>query len=66
MADEEITGHTSDSDEEKTLYKPPPEKSLTDIVNQDQEDESLRKYKETLLGASSSVGGWCDCWLVLK
>ena len=64
MAEEEvISGHVSDSDEENTLYKPPPEKSLDEIVNLDQEDESLRKYKETLLGASSSIGsavviGW--------
>lgn len=31
-------------------YKPPPEKSIEEILAADQEDESLRKYKETLLG----------------
>jgi len=31
-------------------YKPPPEKSLEEILSTDQEDESLRKYKEALLG----------------
>lgn len=57
MAEEEvISGHVSDEEEEKVAYKAPPEKTLTEIVQQDQEDESLRKYKETLLGASSAVG----------
>lgn len=31
-------------------YKPPPEKTIEEILATDQEDESLRKYKETLLG----------------
>lgn len=31
-------------------YKPPPEKSLKDLLDADKEDESLRKYKEALLG----------------
>jgi len=57
MAEEEIVpGHVSDEEESNTLYKPPPEKSLSEIVQQDQEDESLRKYKETLLGSSSAIG----------
>lgn len=38
------------SDEENPNYKPPPEKSLKEIINTDQEDESLKKYKEALLG----------------
>lgn len=51
-------------------YQPPPQKSIEEIVAADQEDESLRKYKEALLGAAQSekiiVGkcspsniGWC-------
>lgn len=35
---------------DSNLYKPPPEKSLKEIIEADQEDESLKKYKETLLG----------------
>ncbi|KAG8317431.1 hypothetical protein J6590_026581 [Homalodisca vitripennis] len=31
-------------------YKPPPEKTIEEILEADKEDESLRKYKETLLG----------------
>lgn len=33
-------------------YKPPPEKSLEELIKADQEDESLQKYKEALLGAA--------------
>jgi hypothetical protein len=36
---------------ENPNYKPPAPKSLDEIVNQDAEDESLRKYKEALLGS---------------
>jgi len=35
-------------------YKPPPEKSLNEIINADKEDESLQKYKQTLLGAATT------------
>ncbi|XP_060705121.1 rho GDP-dissociation inhibitor 2-like [Hemiscyllium ocellatum] len=42
----------SDDEEEKSLnYKPPAQKSLAEIVQLDAEDESLAKYKKTLLGA---------------
>lgn len=36
--------------EQESSYKPPPEKSLKEIVQADEKDESLRKYKEALLG----------------
>ena len=39
-----------DEDTSNPNYKPPAPKSLDDIVNQDKEDESLNKYKQTLLG----------------
>lgn len=39
-----------DVHEEEANYKPPPEKSLKEIVEADKEDESLQKYKEALLG----------------
>jgi len=38
---------------EDNKYKPPPEKSLNEIINADKEDESLQKYKQTLLGAAT-------------
>lgn len=38
-------------------YKPPAQKSLAEIANQDAEDESLRRYKEALLGDVSGALG---------
>lgn len=46
----------------ETNYQPPPQKSIEEIIAADQEDESLRKYKEALLGAAQTekiiVGMW--------
>jgi hypothetical protein len=39
---------TPDSD-----FKAPPKESIDQILNKDSEDESLRKYKEQLLGAAA-------------
>ncbi|KAG8222526.1 hypothetical protein J437_LFUL004562 [Ladona fulva] len=39
-----------DLEEIDSNYKPPPEKTIEEILEADKEDESLRKYKETLLG----------------
>ncbi|XP_071442299.1 rho GDP-dissociation inhibitor 1 [Hetaerina americana] len=39
-----------DVEEIDSTYKPPPEKTIEEILEADKEDESLRKYKETLLG----------------
>lgn len=53
MADdnnEKIEEQEKEEEEEKTNYKPPPEKTLKEILDADKNDESLRKYKETLLG----------------
>lgn len=38
-------------------YKPPAQKSLQEIQELDKDDESLRKYKETLLGNPAVVAG---------
>lgn len=40
--------------EAENNYKPPPEKSIEEILAADQEDESLRKYKEALLGQAQT------------
>lgn len=40
-------------EEEQEEYKPPPQKTIDEIMNLDQEDESLRKYKEALLGSQA-------------
>ncbi|XP_036146322.1 rho GDP-dissociation inhibitor 1 isoform X2 [Monomorium pharaonis] len=51
--------HVDALDEEPdmdSIYKPPPEMSIEQILETDKEDESLRKYKETLLGEAKSGG----------
>lgn len=45
----------NDDDEIDSNYKPPPEKSIEELLNTDKEDESLQKYKEKLLG-DANVG----------
>lgn len=44
-----ITPEEEDHEVDST-YRPPPEKTIEEIIAADQEDESLRKYKEALLG----------------
>ncbi|KAJ8979968.1 hypothetical protein NQ317_013716 [Molorchus minor] len=43
-----------DNEEHESNYKPPPEKTIEEILQIDQEDESLRKYKEALLGQAQT------------
>ena len=40
-------------DSEQELYKPPPQKSLSEILDSDKNDESLQLYKEKLLGSAA-------------
>lgn len=46
--DNEVELH--DDDVHDTNYQPPPVKTIEEILATDQEDESLRRYKEALLG----------------
>lgn len=53
MTDTEKGDIRTPEEEEHELdsrYKPPPEKTIEEIIAADQDDESLRKYKEALLG----------------
>ena len=58
MSESEAAGATSahgdDHDEEDGSYKPPAEKSLNEIINQDQDDDALKRYKDALLGNAAS------------
>lgn len=57
MSGEPVVAHTPEEETEeeiKSSYKPPPEKSIEEILAADQEDESLRKYKEALLGQAQT------------
>lgn len=58
MADAPVD-HVEPTEEElevESNYKPPPEKTIEQLLEADKEDESLRKYKETLLGEAKSGG----------
>lgn len=48
---EQVDGVDGD---EQSAYQPPPQKTIEEIIAADQEDESLRKYKEALLGAAQT------------
>lgn len=53
-AEPDVVHEGAEVEEVESKYMPPPEKSLDDILAADQEDESLRKYKEALLGDSKA------------
>ena len=50
--DNEVELH--DEDVHDANYQPPPVKTIEEIMAADQEDESLRRYKEALLGAAQA------------
>lgn len=57
MSGEVTTPDDIDTDNEvDSSYKPPPEKTIEQILQADQDDESLRKYKEALLGEAQAGG----------
>lgn len=74
MAEDEVTPEqlaaiaAENEEPEPVNYKPPAQKSVKEIQDLDKDDESLRKYKETLLGpgvscAGNAVSGWMsECW----
>lgn len=47
----------NEEDEHSVNYKPPAQKSIQEIQELDKDDESLRKYKEALLGSVSVATG---------
>ena len=56
MSEREPSPVLQDDDELTPGYKPPEKKTLEEIVAADQEDESLKKYKEQLLGGALGTG----------
>ena len=57
MADHGDEHHEDDEVPDETPgYRPPAPKSMEEILKSDADDESLRKYKESLLGAGNTVG----------
>lgn len=54
MSEHEVTTPDDLEKEPESNYKPPPEKTINELLEIDQDDESLRKYKETLLGQAQT------------
>ena len=52
MSELEIDRH-GDQEIDEENYKAPPQKTIEELLKLDNEDESLRKYKEALLGAQA-------------
>ncbi|XP_050090992.1 rho GDP-dissociation inhibitor 1 [Anopheles aquasalis] len=48
--EKEVNPAEVEQEEHDTNYQPPPQKTIEEIMAADAEDESLRKYKEALLG----------------
>lgn len=55
----EIAAANAES-EASVNYKAPAQKSLQEIQELDKGDESLRRYKEALLGKANVVAGECS------
>uniref|UniRef100_A0A915JI51 Uncharacterized protein n=1 Tax=Romanomermis culicivorax TaxID=13658 RepID=A0A915JI51_ROMCU len=53
----EIADELDNVDLADSLYRPPAQKSVREILDADKEDESLRKYKEKLLGGAATTAG---------
>ena len=56
MADHGNDHGDDDAPDETPGYRPPAPKSMEEIMKSDADDESLRKYKESLLGSGNTVG----------
>lgn len=67
MADDDVTTEqlaaiaAENEEPEPVNYKPPAQKSVKEIHELDKDDESLRKYKEALLGPGISEAGNTLC-----
>ena len=57
MSDTEDKAAGDHEHEEEPNYQPPPEKTIDEILQHDQEDEALAKYKAALLGDSVKGSG---------
>ena len=63
MAEDDVTPEqlaaiaAENEESEPVNYKPPAQKTLQEIQELDKEDESLRKYKEVLLGGGPTEVG---------
>lgn len=64
---EQLAAIAAENEEREVVnYKPPAQKSLQEIQELDRDDESLRKYKEALLGSTTLAVGRCVCVCVAQ
>jgi|ERR1712071_67249 len=49
-----MSEETACPDEDQLDYAPPPQKTISEIMSADQDDDALKRYKATLLGDASS------------
>jgi len=56
MADHGDDHGDDEAPEETPGYRPPAPKSMEEILKSDADDESLKKYKESLLGPGGAAG----------
>lgn len=59
MADKKDLPLEEEEDERNLNYNPPAQKSLQEIQELDKDDDSLVKYKQTLLGTGPVTAGVC-------
>lgn len=52
-----MTADLENVDLADSLYRPPAQKTVREILDADKDDESLRKYKEKLLGSLTATAG---------
>lgn len=60
MTEKDPEVHVEEDDDEldnKLNYKPPPQKTLQELQELDKDDESLAKYKKSLLGDAPVAAG---------
>ncbi|CAB1447722.1 unnamed protein product [Pleuronectes platessa] len=60
VADKKDLAIEEEVDERNLNYNPPAQKTLQEIQDLDKDDESLVKYKQTLLGKGTT--GWRRLW----
>ena len=64
LTPEQLAAIAAENEEPELVnYKPPAQKSVKEIHELDKDDESLRKYKEALLGPGISEEGEADAVL---
>lgn len=67
VTQEQLAAIAAENEEpEPVNYKPPAQKSVKEIQDMDKDDESLRKYKEALLGPGvSELGNAVSEWILI-